>query len=72
MGGTFWATPLLAGNNLYFLTQDGKAKVVELSDTSGKIVYEKDFEQTFLGSPAVSDDAMYIRSDKKLYRFSRK
>jgi outer membrane protein assembly factor BamB len=72
VGGTFWATPLLAGNNLYFLTQDGKAKVVELSDTSGKIVYEKDFEQTFLGSPAVSDDAMYIRSDKKLYRFSRK
>ncbi len=69
-GSGFWSTPLLAGGHLYFFSQGGKAQVVEVSNSGGKIVYEHEYKETFLGSPAVSNNAMFMRSDNRLRKIA--
>ena len=72
VGGSHWATPVVAGEHMYFFAQDGTAKVVELSDEP-KVVHEHKFEdEVFLGSPAISNGALYFRSDKSIWKVSDK
>ena len=72
VGGTHWATPVVAGEHMYFFAQDGTAKVVELSDEP-KVVHEHKFDdEVFLGSPAISNGALYFRSDKSIWKVSDK
>ena len=72
IGGTHWATPVVAGSHMYFFTQQGKAIVVELGDEP-KVVHEHEFEgEVFLGSPAVSNNALYFRSDKSIWKIADK
>ena len=74
VGGTHWTTPLIAGNRMYLFSQEGVVTVVDLSegieDNAKRKVYEHTFEdEVFLASPAVSGNAMYMRSDRFLYKF---
>jgi outer membrane protein assembly factor BamB len=70
VGGTFWSTPIIAASHMYCFTQDGKARVVELG-SEPKVVHEHDFgDEVFLGSPAVSGGALYIRSDKSIWKIT--
>ena len=72
VGGSYWATPVVAGKHMYFFTQDGTLRVVELS-ADPKVVHEHKFEnEVFLGSPAISNNAMYFRSDKSIWKVSDK
>ena len=69
LGGTFWATPVVANSHLYCVNQDGKVFVVKLhGDQKGELVATNDLGDTFLASPAVADDAMFLRSDKYLWK----
>lgn len=70
VGGTYWSTPILAGGRMYCVNQDGKAKVIELGDTKGEVVGEADFGERVQGSPAVAGDALYVRSDKHLWKIA--
>jgi outer membrane protein assembly factor BamB len=70
VGGTFWSTPVVAGGKLYCVNQDGKAKVVELGEGKGEVVGEADFGERVQGSPAVAGNALYVRSDKHLWKIS--
>lgn len=67
--GPFWASPVLAGGHLYFFNQDGHAQVVSL-EKEGEIVAENDFGESILGSPAVADGALYVRSDGHLWKIA--
>ena len=70
VGGSHWATPVVAGEHMYFFAQDGTAKVVSLADDP-KVVHEHKFEgEVFLGSPAISDGALFFRSDKSIWKVS--
>jgi outer membrane protein assembly factor BamB len=70
VGGVHWCTPLIAGNYMYFFAQDGTARVIQLGEEM-KLVHEYDFgDEIFLGSPAVSRGAMYIRSDKSIWKIT--
>ena len=76
VGGQHWTTPLVADNHMYFFDQDGNASVVrldgEFSDHNDRIVHQFKFEgEVFLGSPAASDGALFMRSDKYLYKFRK-
>ena len=69
VGGRYWATPTVAGSNMYFFDQTGKASVVDLEKM--EVVHKHTFEgEVFLGSPAIANNAMFVRSDKFLYKFS--
>jgi outer membrane protein assembly factor BamB len=70
MKGTFWASPVIAGGYLYGVSQDGDCQVVRLGD-KGEIVSENKLGEPVFSSPAVADDALYIRTDGSLWKIAR-
>jgi outer membrane protein assembly factor BamB len=63
-----YASPVVIGEHLYFVTRQGVVYVVRADDSLEKIATNKfDDDSLFNATPAVSDDQMFIRSDKKLY-----
>jgi outer membrane protein assembly factor BamB len=70
LGGTFWATPLIAGDLLYEVNQEGVAYVVRIGREGGEVVSENDFGEQMLGSPAAADGALYFRSDAHLWKIA--
>lgn len=67
LSGPFWATPVLAGDYLYCVSDKGLAQVVRLAE-EGKVVSRFDFAEPILASPAVSEGAIYFRSDAHLWK----
>jgi outer membrane protein assembly factor BamB len=67
LSGRFWASPILAGGHLYFINQDGEAQVVSIG-TTGTLVAENSFGEVVQGTPAVSGDAMYVCTDKHVWK----
>jgi outer membrane protein assembly factor BamB len=69
--GSFWATPVLAGNYLYCINDAGLAQVVDVGDQDqGTVISTSDFAEPIQGSPAVSNGSLYLRSDKSLWRIA--
>jgi outer membrane protein assembly factor BamB len=66
-GHTFSASPVAAGNKIYFLTEGGITFVLAAGD-SYKEVAKNDLEEMSLASPAIAGGAIYIRTETKLYR----
>ncbi|TWT98037.1 outer membrane biogenesis protein BamB [Botrimarina colliarenosi] len=66
LGGQFWATPVVAGDMIYCVNSKGDATVVALGN--GDQVSKADFEEDILGSPAVSEAAVYFRSHAHLWK----
>ncbi len=67
VGHTFSASPVAAGNHLYFLDEEGTTVVVEGGDTY-KEVAQNALNEMSLASPAVAEGALFIRTEKRLYR----
>ncbi|MHB1038215.1 MAG: PQQ-like beta-propeller repeat protein [Pirellulales bacterium] len=67
--GIFWATPVLAGGHLYCINYDGLAQVVRVG-AEGKLAGESQFGEAIQGSPAVANDALFIRSDAHLWKIA--
>ncbi|MDZ4779770.1 MAG: PQQ-binding-like beta-propeller repeat protein [Planctomycetia bacterium] len=68
--GSFWATPVLAGNHLYCVNQEGLAQVLDLG-AEGKIIAEISFGEPVMGTPAVAHNALYVRTDGKLWKIEK-
>ena len=66
--GNFSASPVLAGDTLYCCTEDGVCYVLKVSSAGAEIIWETDLEERILASPAVVDEAIYIRSDPHLWK----
>lgn len=69
--GSFWATPVLAGQYLYCINQEGLAQVVDLA-SEGKVVAENSFGEPVLGTPAIAHNALYVRTDGQLWKIEGK
>ena len=69
--GTHWATPVIADGHMICVNYDGKANVIRLGREEGEIVGEASFGEYIHASPAVSGNAMYVRSDKYLWKISQ-
>ena len=68
-GHTFSASPVAAGNRLYFLTEGGATIVLEAADQY-KEVARNDLDEMSLASPAIAGGAIYIRTASKLYKIA--
>ncbi|MBI3839538.1 MAG: PQQ-binding-like beta-propeller repeat protein [Planctomycetia bacterium] len=70
--GEFWGTPTLAGNRLYCISQNGAGQVVEISvdGSRGEIVGKGQLEGPIQCSPAISGGALYVRSDRHLWKIA--
>lgn len=68
MKGPFSASPVAAGRFIYLVNEKGLLQVVDSASAEGELVSELDLEDTVLGTPAISTDALYLRSDAKLWK----
>ncbi len=71
--GSFWSTPLVCGKHLLaFNHEDGTGQVVEIgSDASTTRVAAKfSLGERVQASPAVANQAIYIRSDRHLWKLA--
>jgi outer membrane protein assembly factor BamB len=70
MGGTYWATPIVSDGHMFCMNQDGDVKVVDLAAEKGRIVAANKFDSGIQGSPAVSRNAMFVRTDTQLWKIA--
>ena len=68
--GPFWATPVLAGGKLFCFNDEGVCQVLQLGDDP-KIIATNELHDQVLGSPAVSGDAMFVRSERFLWKIGK-
>jgi outer membrane protein assembly factor BamB len=67
IGGEYSASPIVAGEHLYFLDERGKTTILKTGRTFAKVGENKlDAGRTY-ASPAASDGTLYLRGEKALY-----
>ncbi len=71
IGGAYSASPLLADGLVYFLSEDGLCTVVKASPKF-EIVAKNAMKERTLASFAAADGALYLRTEKNLYRIGAK
>jgi outer membrane protein assembly factor BamB len=64
-------SPIISGDHLYVFNETGMGIVCDLKD-SGKVVHQHSFDQPILCTAAISDGAIYVRSDKTLWKIAKK
>lgn len=65
--GNYSASPIYAEGRIYFCSEEGKTTIVEASRTFKKLA-ENTLADGFMASPAVVDNALYLRTRTHLYR----
>ncbi len=68
-GFTFSSSPWAYGGNVFFLSEDGDTFVAK-DGAAYEEVGRNPLEEMTLASPAIAGDALYIRTQTKLYRLS--
>jgi len=69
-GHTFSASPVAFGSRVLFLTEEGVAFVLD-TGAEYKEIARNDLGEMALASPAVAGNALYIRTQSKLYKIAR-
>ena len=70
--GPISASPVAAGGLLYYVNEEGVVQVVKPGEKEPARVYSAALGETVLGTPAVADGALYLRSDKHLWKIAAK
>ena len=68
--GNFSASPVLTGDTLYAVTEDGVCYVVKITPKAAKIEFETDLAERSLASPVLLDGALYIRTENHLWKIT--
>ena len=71
IGGEYSASPVYAGGNIWFFSEDGKISAVK-PGRAFAMVAENRLDDGFLASPAIAGRAFYLRTRKHLYRIEKK
>lgn len=71
VGNTFSASPVGAGDRVYLLNEEGATIVLDARSAEYKELARNDLGEMSLASPAVAADALFIRTQSKLYRIAR-
>jgi outer membrane protein assembly factor BamB len=66
MKGPFSGSPIIAGNHLYLVNEEGTGYVVKLGEKL-ELVSTNELKDTILCTPAIHNGKMYLRSDSSLY-----
>ena len=66
--GKYTASPVYADGHVYFFSELGLTTVIRPSPRGMELVAENELDGRFMASPAVVDKAMFLRTDKALYR----
>ena len=67
---SFYASPLIAGGNLYAVREDGMVFVASLADGQFKLLAERDMAEPMIGSPVPAMNCILIRGENHLFCFA--
>jgi outer membrane protein assembly factor BamB len=67
LGGNFSSSPIYADGRIYVANRSGSCFVLE-PGTSFKLLATSKMDEAVMASPAAVDRAIYLRTDKALYR----
>jgi outer membrane protein assembly factor BamB len=70
-GGSFSASPIFADGRIYFCSEDGKTLVLAPGKKFEQLASNQ-LDGRFMASPAVSGQAIFLRTDTHLYRIEKK
>lgn len=75
--GPFTASPVAASNRLYFFNEAGVGQIVQLGGEKGELLgkfelklAQREPSDLILGTPAISDNALFVRSDAYLWKIA--
>ena len=71
LNGDFWASPVSDGAQIFAFSKEGKA-VVFAAEKKFRLLAENQFEEGFHSTPAIVENAMFLRSRHHLYRIEKK
>lgn len=66
--GPFSGSPVAAAGHLFVFNEEGLGQVVNLSGDKGDVAHTHGFGEIILCTPAISDGAIYVRSDGHLWK----
>ena len=69
--GKYTASPVCADGRIYLCSEEGLTTVIAPSREGMKVVGESELPGRILASPAVAGKALFVRTDKALYRIER-
>ena len=67
VGGVFTASPIAAAGHVYFFSEDGSATVIA-AEREFKVLATNKLDDGFMASPAVTGNAIILRTKSHLYR----
>lgn len=67
VGGKYWASPVMANNLIYTVNDGGTLTVVNVE---GKKVGSLKLDGNVLGTPAISEGALFVRGENKLWKIA--
>ena len=70
--GNYYASPVAADGRIYLASLAGKVTVVKAGGDQPEILHQADFGDRILATPALVGDALYLRTQKKLYALGDK
>jgi len=70
IGGNCSASPIIANGKIYFCNEEGKTTVVAAGREFKKLAENK-LDSGFMASPAVTDNALILRTKTDLYRIEQ-
>ncbi len=70
IGGNFSASPILVGDNMFLLSEEGEVTVLKVGEESCELAKSKLGERS-LASPAIVDNDFIVRTASALYRFTK-
>jgi outer membrane protein assembly factor BamB len=71
IGGEYSASPVYADGRVWLFSEDGKTSVIRPARTF-ELLAENQLNDGFLASPAISNNAFYLRTRTHLYRIEKK
>ena len=73
-GGSDYTSPVIAGDAIYYVKGSGETIVLKTGDKFEQVGTNRITEENerFMASPAISDGALFIRSDRNIYCISEK
>lgn len=65
--GTHYASPIIAGDVLFVASGAGHVAVVDISGETPEVLAENDFGEQIFATPAIIDNTLLVRTERRLY-----
>ncbi len=69
--GDYYSSPIGAGKHIVVASQSGVVSAMEAGSPELKIVFQIDFDDPIMATPAAVDDRLYLRTSQTLYCFGQ-